>query len=210
MPETNRRRALAFNAVLPALKAHDQWLPLSVRQAVADAVLATVADESESRVAQLRTTLTKVLTVFSRVTPTGHPDTTLGYIAQHPIAPADMDRWRTALTQPTERCARSAPEQHGNPSVQGRCPACGSAGLFLGEGGYVTCPRIGCTEPWSASTLLEHPARDKGTHRYLATSCHHGKHTYCQGTTGLAGAKTPAVCKFCGAPCICPCHTATA
>ncbi|MFC9497710.1 hypothetical protein [Streptomyces sp. NPDC056982] len=35
--------ARAFNAVGPALKAHDQWLPLSVRKAVADAVL-TVRD----------------------------------------------------------------------------------------------------------------------------------------------------------------------
>lgn len=32
--------ALAFNAVAPALKAHDHWLPLTVRQAVAAAVLA--------------------------------------------------------------------------------------------------------------------------------------------------------------------------
>ncbi|MFJ6066551.1 hypothetical protein ACIQHU_26345 [Streptomyces tendae] len=36
---TDQRRARAFNAVGPALSAHDQWLPLSVRQAVADAVL---------------------------------------------------------------------------------------------------------------------------------------------------------------------------
>ena len=36
------RRALAFNAVGPALNERDEWLPLSVRQAVADAVLAAV------------------------------------------------------------------------------------------------------------------------------------------------------------------------
>ncbi|TXS50144.1 hypothetical protein [Streptomyces sp. t39] len=42
-----RRRALAFNAVGPALKARDQWLPLSVRQAVADAVLAAVDTDEE-------------------------------------------------------------------------------------------------------------------------------------------------------------------
>lgn len=34
-----RRHALAFNAVAPALKEHDQWLPLSAREAVAKAVL---------------------------------------------------------------------------------------------------------------------------------------------------------------------------
>jgi hypothetical protein len=42
--------------------------------------------------------------------------------------------------------------------VQGRCPACGGNSLFLGEGGYVTCPRIDCPEPDAASTLLEKPA----------------------------------------------------
>ncbi|WP_329390145.1 hypothetical protein [Streptomyces sp. NBC_01716] len=41
---TDRRAALAFNAIAPALKAHDRWLPLSVRQAVAEAVLAAVDD----------------------------------------------------------------------------------------------------------------------------------------------------------------------
>ncbi|MGV9579751.1 DUF6085 family protein [Streptomyces sp. NPDC003509] len=43
------------------------------------------------------------------------------------------------------------------PDVQGRCPACGNTRLFLGAGGYVTCPRIGCPEPDAASTLLEQP-----------------------------------------------------
>jgi hypothetical protein len=57
-------------------------------------------------------------------------------------------------------------------AVQGRCPACGGGALFLGDGGYVTCPRIGCPEPDAASTLLERQVaqprkndhkRDKGT-----------------------------------------------
>lgn len=39
--------------------------------------------------------------------------------------------------------------------VQGRCPACGHEGLFLGEGGYLTCPRDTCPQPDAASTLLE-------------------------------------------------------
>jgi len=47
-----------------------------------------------------------------------------------------------------------------------------------------------------------------GTHRYLSTGCLHGDHGYCQGNTGKAGAKKPAVCKFCDAGCICPCHRA--
>jgi hypothetical protein len=45
-------------------------------------------------------------------------------------------------------------------------------------------------------------------HDYLSTSCLHGHHDYCQRERGLAGDKTPAVCKFCGAPCRCHCHTA--
>lgn len=43
-------------------------------------------------------------------------------------------------------------------------------------------------------------------HIYLSTGCLHGKHGYCQSATGAAGAKTPASCKFCAAPCRCSCH----
>lgn len=39
------RRALARNAVGPALNERGEWLPLSVRQAVADAVLAAVDEQ---------------------------------------------------------------------------------------------------------------------------------------------------------------------
>ncbi|MFE7485446.1 hypothetical protein [Streptomyces sp. NPDC057552] len=40
------------------------------------------------------------------------------------------------------------------PDVQGRCPACGAASLFLGEGGHVTCARIECPNPCAADDLL--------------------------------------------------------
>jgi hypothetical protein len=51
-------------------------------------------------------------------------------------------------------------------------------------------------------------------HEYLSTSCLHGEHGYCQSKTGSTRAdwakvewpKVPASCKFCGAPCVCPCH----
>jgi hypothetical protein len=43
-------------------------------------------------------------------------------------------------------------------------------------------------------------------HIYLSTSCFHDQHNYCQAHTGLSGAKTPAVCKWCPAVCVCPCH----
>ena len=39
--------------------------------------------------------------------------------------------------------------------VQGRCPACGYASLFLGAGGYVTCGSLSCPRPDAASVLLE-------------------------------------------------------
>jgi hypothetical protein len=51
-------------------------------------------------------------------------------------------------------------------------------------------------------------------HEYLSTSCLHASepgredlHGYCQAKIGQAGEKRPASCKFCAAPCICPCHT---
>jgi len=51
------------------------------------------------------------------------------------------------------------------------------------------------------------PAATQATsHRYLSTGCLHGQHGYCQAHTGLSGTKTPAQCKFCQAPCTCPCH----
>lgn len=59
------------------------------------------------------------------------------------------------------------------------------------------------------------PIRADGSHTYLSTGCLHGSmilpdgrtgHEYCQGETGACGTKTPAVCKFCGSPCQCPCH----
>ncbi|WP_103512878.1 hypothetical protein [Streptomyces sp. SM13] len=40
------------------------------------------------------------------------------------------------------------------PDVQGHCPACGAASLFLGEGGHVTCARIECPHPCAADDLL--------------------------------------------------------
>jgi hypothetical protein len=43
-------------------------------------------------------------------------------------------------------------------------------------------------------------------HTYLSTGCLHGEHAYCQSNTGASGAKSPAQCKFCAAPCRCSCH----
>ncbi|MFE1949985.1 hypothetical protein ACFW9D_05885 [Streptomyces sp. NPDC059524] len=51
--------------------------------------------------------------------------------------------------------ASTAPLAAGLPLVRGRCPACGTAGLFLGSGGYVTCSRVDCPEPDAATAALE-------------------------------------------------------
>lgn len=73
-------------------------------------------------------------------------------------------------------------------------------------------------ENFDELTIVEMLATaDPGTdeHRYLSTGCFHGDkvlpdgrtgHEYCQGEVGAVGAKKPAVCKFCPAPCRCDCH----
>lgn len=53
--------------------------------------------------------------------------------------------------------ASTAPLAVGLPHVRGRCPACGTASLFLAHGGYVTCAARACQEPDAASTDLEGP-----------------------------------------------------
>lgn len=42
---TDQRHALAFNAVGPVLFEHDAWLPLTIRKAVAEAVLEAIDEE---------------------------------------------------------------------------------------------------------------------------------------------------------------------
>ncbi|MGW7053096.1 hypothetical protein [Streptomyces sp. NPDC054887] len=56
------------------------------------------------------------------------------------------------------------------------------------------------------AVALTRLAHQLGTHHYLSTGCLHGDHAYCQGKTGLVGAKRPSRCKFCGSPCRCRCH----
>jgi hypothetical protein len=56
------------------------------------------------------------------------------------------------------------------------------------------------------AVTLTRIAHRLGTHAYLSTGCLHGNHGYCQGMTGMAGAKRPGVCKHCPAACRCNCH----
>jgi hypothetical protein len=53
---------------------------------------------------------------------------------------------------------------------------------------------------------IDHDCECCPPHVYFSTSCFHGDHNYCQKESGLIGIKTPAVCKFCSAPCVCVCH----
>ncbi|MEU1800840.1 hypothetical protein [Streptomyces sp. NPDC019937] len=65
------------------------------------------------------------------------------------------DEAQSAAAPAKELPGSSATLAAGMPLVQGRCPACGTAGLFLGSGGYVTCSSPDCQEPDAASTVLE-------------------------------------------------------
>jgi hypothetical protein len=49
------------------------------------------------------------------------------------------------------------PFPHGFTRVQGRCPACRHSALFLGDGGYITCGNLQCTDPAAATDMLEQP-----------------------------------------------------
>lgn len=40
--------------------------------------------------------------------------------------------------------------------IAARCPACGGSNcLFVAEGGFITCSRIGCPDPEAAHKVLE-------------------------------------------------------
>lgn len=54
----------------------------------------------------------------------------------------------------TDQPASTAPLAAGLPLVQGRCPACGTSGLFLGDGGYITCSLADCPQPDAATEVI--------------------------------------------------------
>ncbi|MGW9410253.1 hypothetical protein [Streptomyces diastaticus] len=72
------------------------------------------------------------------------------------VPPMLVKRAHSALT------ARRTRPYH--PDVQGRCPSCGGATLFLANGGYITCSSLPCPTPDAATTLLERqPTREDVT-----------------------------------------------
>lgn len=64
------------------------------------------------------------------------------------------ERTRDMINALALQPASTAPLAAGLPLVQGRCPACGRASLFLGNGGHVTCSIIDCPNPSLADEQL--------------------------------------------------------
>ncbi len=71
--------------------------------------------------------------------------------------------------------ASTAPLAAGLPLVQGRCPACGTKGLFLGDGGYITCSLIDCPQPDAATEVIADfwDARQHGTFTFCGQDVGH-------------------------------------
>jgi hypothetical protein len=57
------------------------------------------------------------------------------------------------LVHKPQQAERLSPD--GFQRVQGRCPACRHSALFLGDGGYITCGNLQCTNPCAANDMLE-------------------------------------------------------
>lgn len=130
-----RRRADAAIAVADAEQV-DLRAQLARVRAVADAIDTEMRTEPDT----LRAAMQQEAVVRIRAALDGHP--------LHGEQPAAAP---SAPASPAPLAARL-------PLVQGRCPACGTAGLFLGDGGYVTCSVRECPEPDAASTTLERQA----------------------------------------------------
>lgn len=55
--------------------------------------------------------------------------------------------------------------------VQGRCPSCGSRGLFVGDGGWLTCPSLNCGDPTAPSAVLNSSETRDQLWRVAMTAC---------------------------------------
>lgn len=75
----------------------------------------------------------------------------------------------------TDQPASTAPLAAGLPLVQGRCPACGTSGLFLGDGGYITCSLADCPQPDAATEVIADfwKARQHGGFTFCAQNVGH-------------------------------------
>lgn len=83
-----------------------------------------------------------------------------GFTAEDQAAVDSLRRLAAEQPTNTETPASTAPLAAGLPRIQGNCPACRRASLFLGAGGYPTCSNADCTEPDAATTVLEQYANE--------------------------------------------------
>ncbi|NUL14486.1 hypothetical protein [Streptomyces lunaelactis] len=111
-----RRHALAFNAVGPALNERGEWLPLSVRKAVADAVLAAIDNPPGSTREQLPADVLALLSTRSYLSTACDTGRLLeGAAIAHPDRATELRTWRDRMHQ---RC-RLAHKFTGQPCT---CP----------------------------------------------------------------------------------------
>jgi hypothetical protein len=115
---------------------------------------------------------------------------------------------RRALAQRQEMAAeRYAWQERGDRAeaalarVRALADECEEGGHSSGHPLTVTRIRNALDEPPPVPTAAQATG-----HHYLSTGCLHGEHGYCSNVDGIAGLKKPAQCKFCTAPCQCPCH----
>ncbi|MGW5197332.1 hypothetical protein [Streptomyces spiralis] len=122
-----------------------------------------------------------------------------GWLRQQPGPGFETVRDRDDAPEPQVPPADDTPADH-NLAADVEC----AIGLNIGNGGSEG------VEAATAAVLAAldgpGPATADTAHVYLSTSCLHGQHGYCQSHTGQSGTKTPAQCKFCATPCVCPCH----
>jgi hypothetical protein len=128
------------------------------------------------------------------------------------------DRWENALA-PDQAYARSlraaldVAEPPAAPPAADRAAVLREAAVFVeamneGCGQAKPCASCDAREDVAAELrrMADEAQQQPDAHVYLSTGCLHGQHGYCQADTGKSGAKTPSVCKWCPAKCVCPCH----
>lgn len=133
-------------------------------------------------------------------------DQLIGHATMHAFATKISEKV-TAVAQRQE-AVRYANEQlqraHRAEVTVNRVQALARSNQTEGENGRLT--DADTLWPSEVIAALDQPSEQPAAHEYLSTGCLHGQHDYCSNVDGIAGLKKPARCKFCAAPCQCPCH----
>lgn len=121
-----------------------------------------------------------------------------------------VGEWHGPETQPAPAAAQAteATNELPDPSWSVRCrpPGCNAQPGERCRRRDGSLSSVSHGERWREYDRQQAARAEATGHRYLSTGCLHGRHDYCKAMTGLNGAKRPAECKFCKAPCVCPCH----